>query len=316
MRTRLSIQALEVFESVARTSSLQASAHELGLSISSVSHHVGRLEGELGTRLLDRSRRPLRLTVEGQNFVLRIREGLRLIRQARREAELGGVAETRTLRVGMVDDFEGEVGPAVALDLARALPRAALSMRTIASLEAVELIAAREIDIAVAADAADVPAEIALTPVLRDPFVSAVRAGGDIGPDGGLPLLRFSPRLLIGRQIDAQLRRVELPATSRFAFDDAASILALVSEGHGWTILTPVVFARVRRFAERIELRPLPFAAFSRRLVVLSGADAPPGLADAVAAILRQHIEDACVRPTLARFPWLGGELRVEGLSP
>ncbi|MGR3433314.1 MAG: LysR family transcriptional regulator [Shimia sp.] len=321
MRTRLSIQALEVFECVARKSSLQGAAHELGLSISSVSHHIGRLESELGTKLLDRSTRPLQLTNEGHSFVLRISEGLRLIRQARREAEIGGMTEARTIRIGMVDDFEGDVGPAVALDLARALPRASLSIRSIASLQAVDLIASRELDIAVAADPTDLPTDISVTSVLRDPFVVALRRDDPEGlerrlAETALPLVRFSSGLLIGRQIDMHLRRVGLSTTSRYAFDDAASMLALVSEGHGWAILTPAVFVRARRFAEHIDLRPLPFAAFSRRIVVLSGADAPPGLSDAVAASLRQRAEQACVHPAVARFPWLEGAFRLEGVSP
>ncbi|MGR3493358.1 MAG: helix-turn-helix domain-containing protein, partial [Shimia sp.] len=54
----MSLQALEVFESVARIGSLQGAARELNLSVSSVSHHIGRLESELGTTLLDRSKRP------------------------------------------------------------------------------------------------------------------------------------------------------------------------------------------------------------------------------------------------------------------
>ena len=46
---RLPLQALEAFERVALTGSMRRAALELGLSISAVSHHVARLEAQLGT---------------------------------------------------------------------------------------------------------------------------------------------------------------------------------------------------------------------------------------------------------------------------
>ncbi|MGR3492390.1 MAG: LysR substrate-binding domain-containing protein, partial [Shimia sp.] len=126
----------------------------------------------------------------------------------------------------------------------------------------------------------------------------------------------FSQRLLIGRQIHAHLRRVGVPTTSRYEFDDTASVLRLVSEGHGWAILTPVMFSRVHRFEERVDLRPVPFAAFSRRIVLLSSVEVPASLTAAIAAMVREHAEARCIRPALLRFPWLEGALQIEGLTP
>ena len=321
MRTRLSFQSLEVFETVARTASLQGAARDLGLSTSSVSHHLGRLERELGTTLIDRTGRPLRLTPEGRNFVLRIREGLSLIRQAQHEVELGQLSGTRRLRLGLIDDFEGAIGPAVALDLARALPQAALTVRTITSLEAPALLAARQIDMAVIADPDGATGQAMQTPILRDPFVMAVRdedsgRAKEIARQGELPILRFSPRLLIGRQIDGQLRRVGLPTASRHEFDDAASILSLVAAGHGWAIVTPAVVARTHRQMDGIALSPLPFPAFARHRVLIADRDMPQGLVATVAAMIRKRTAEFCVTPGIDRFPWLDTHLRIEGIEP
>jgi DNA-binding transcriptional LysR family regulator len=57
-----------VFSKVAELGSFTAAAHRLGLPKSSVSARVARLEARLGTRLLERSTRKLRLTPVGARY--------------------------------------------------------------------------------------------------------------------------------------------------------------------------------------------------------------------------------------------------------
>ena len=100
--SKLSLQALEMFEVLSRSLSLQKTAQTMGLSISSVSHHLNRLEDELGVRLIDRAHRPMVLTPAGQNFSARIEEGLRHIRLAQSETAIGGLYQARQLRIGVI----------------------------------------------------------------------------------------------------------------------------------------------------------------------------------------------------------------------
>ncbi|MCK0169039.1 LysR family transcriptional regulator [Jannaschia sp. S6380] len=317
----MSLQALEVFETVARTRSLRHAARELDISISSVFHHLARLEGELGTTLLDRGRRPLRLTAQGQNFLLRIEEGLRQIRLARSETEIGAVSATRVLRLGLIDELEGRIGPDLALALARTMPRASLSVRSLTSLDALEQLAAREIDFAVAADAGAVPSGLTVQPLLRDPFVMAVAKDDDTPPiahlqGDGLPMLRYAARHLLGRQIDAQLRRNGLAPASRYEFDETASILALVAAGQGWAVTTPVAYERVWRYRDAVRLQPLPIPAFSRHVALFGRGDGPRDVGSRIADLLRDLLVEACVAPATERFPWLRDHLRPEGVNP
>jgi DNA-binding transcriptional ArsR family regulator len=125
---RISLHALEAFERVAQSGSMQDAAHEMGLSISSVSHHVARLEAQLGVTLLDRSSRPFVLTREGREALRHVSAGLIHLRRATSETAIGGLARTHALRIGIVDDFENNVAPDLAVILASLMPLAKIAI--------------------------------------------------------------------------------------------------------------------------------------------------------------------------------------------
>lgn len=64
----LDLDAVSVFAQVVESGSFAAAARDLGLSRSSVSKQVGRLEEELGARLLNRTTRRVSLTEAGRTF--------------------------------------------------------------------------------------------------------------------------------------------------------------------------------------------------------------------------------------------------------
>lgn len=78
---------MEVFVRVAALGSFSAAARELGMTPSAVSRLVARLEDRLRVRLLVRSTRSLRATVEGEAYLAEARE--LLDRLAEMEARMG-----------------------------------------------------------------------------------------------------------------------------------------------------------------------------------------------------------------------------------
>jgi LysR family transcriptional regulator, benzoate and cis,cis-muconate-responsive activator of ben and cat genes len=74
----------------------------LNVSQPSLSHQIKQLEDELGTRLLERTNRRVRLTEAGEVFLVRAARILEQMDQAVREATRIGKGETGSLGIGVV----------------------------------------------------------------------------------------------------------------------------------------------------------------------------------------------------------------------
>lgn len=68
MRPIENLADIRIFTCIAAAGSLSAAARELGLSLAAVSKRLGRLEENLGVRLVNRTTRRLSLTEEGADF--------------------------------------------------------------------------------------------------------------------------------------------------------------------------------------------------------------------------------------------------------
>lgn len=79
-----SFDAIAIFAQVAQFQSFTDAARALGMPLSSVSRKVSKLEADLNARLIDRSRRQIRLTEVGQTYLKLCRRGLDTISYANR----------------------------------------------------------------------------------------------------------------------------------------------------------------------------------------------------------------------------------------
>jgi DNA-binding transcriptional LysR family regulator len=96
----LDLRRLAVFREVAERGSFSDAAAALDYTQSAVSHHVARLESELGMSLFERGRRPVRLTPAGER--MREHAGALIGAAAAAEDEMRSLAglETGLVRVG------------------------------------------------------------------------------------------------------------------------------------------------------------------------------------------------------------------------
>lgn len=96
MDTLLSVR---VFLSVANERSFSQAAARLGLSRAVVSKHVKHLESHIGTRLLDRTTRSVRLTELGREFFLRAQQSVGELHEAMAQAGEATQAPRGKIRV-------------------------------------------------------------------------------------------------------------------------------------------------------------------------------------------------------------------------
>ncbi|WP_167853538.1 LysR family transcriptional regulator [Roseovarius aestuariivivens] len=317
-RSTLSLKGLEVFQAVACGGSLQEAARRLGLSISTVSHHLGGLEKAVGVALIDHRRRPLRLTSEGETLLARVDESLGLLRKGMAEVvskEPGTLV--RALRLALIEDLDAQVTPALAARLSRDLRSCDLSFRSRPSHDILTLLQTEEIDIGIASAAEFRATRLDERPLLRDPYVLVAPRGQEGTPDAflrgasRLPLLRYSRKQLMGRRIEAQLRRLRLDIPARLEFESTPAILSMVAEGQAWTITTALNVASAGALVPRLRVLPFPDAGFVRPLSVFHAEAVPHRVVSLFEATVRPLLRDRVIAPTVAQVPWLAPDFRL-----
>jgi DNA-binding transcriptional LysR family regulator len=286
----ISLRGIEVFEALAQTGSVAAAAARLGMSAPAVSQQMKNLDSSLGTALIDHSRRPMTLTPAGRQFL--------------KQAETALSA----LRIGQRD---------LTSRLAGTMAECAFQLHTSASHQLLSKLEKRELDIAICAAGRTVSSGILSYPILEDPYILAVPKGVDVTGGltsfGTLVFLRRDPDQVMGQQIHTQLSRQGIELPNRFEIDSNQSISALVANGTGWTITTPLSLLRAGRFADEIDAHPLPFVGFSRQIMLYSAADWSGDIPGQIADIARGLIGDHFVQPGLQLMPWLEGRFTLIG---
>ncbi|GAB5445405.1 LysR family transcriptional regulator [Gymnodinialimonas sp.] len=316
-RKGLSLRWLELFQVCARTGSLSETAKETGLSISTVSHHLRSLEDHLGVELFNHARRPMVLTPKGHVFLRNIDVALQSIRKATAEAATGDLIEARYLRLGTIEDLDSDVTPALAVHLAQSMPDCDFLYHVSTSHEILEMLRDRELDLGITTTPPERMRDLQDHPLLRDPFIVVLPAdGGPPLPDviagkSALPFLRFSNDLIIAAQIEAQLRRLGVSLPHKVECGSNQTLMAMVAAGAGWTITTPLLFSRAKRFQPRLRVHPFPGKRFSRTLSLVTTPDCARSVLDLVNLKIRASLEEQVIRPLTDTTPWLAGDFAL-----
>ena len=316
-RKDMSLKALELFQVCARQGSLQATAKEVGMSISTVSHHLRSLEGHLGIDLFNHARKPMILTPKGQIFLRNIDNALLAIRKAKAEAMAGNVAEASYLRVGTVEDFDSDVMPELAVHLSVKMPGCDFLYHTASSREIIEMLRNRELDLGITTTPSERLRDVRDRPLLRDPFVVVLPIGNTISLDevvagkSKLPFLQFSNDLIIAGQIEAQLRRLGVALPHKFECDNNQTLMAMVAAEAGWTITTPLLFSRARRFQPDLSMHPFPGKRFSRTLSLIATPDCAGSVLDLVNKKVRSSLAQRVITPLHKSTPWLKDQFEL-----
>ncbi|MET9340242.1 MULTISPECIES: LysR family transcriptional regulator [unclassified Nonomuraea] len=235
----LDVVRLRVLVAVSRTGSLTAAAKALHYSQPSVSHHLSRLEAETGAKLVERVGRGIRLTEAGKLLADRATEIIgRLDATAEELAAHVGLRSGR-VRLAAFPSALGTFVPTAAAQLAAAHPGLQLTLTETEPPEALRLLRAGRVDVAVIFrydDTAPEDSGIGMTHLLDDPSFLVTH-------DGHGTLASHATSRWIGGCDRCRSHLLELCAqagfepTISFTSDDIVAVQALVAAGMGVTVL-------------------------------------------------------------------------------
>ncbi len=308
--SRLTLRNIEIFIAAIEEGSVAAAARRLETSPSSISQHLSNLEENLGTTIIDRTKRPLALTPAGVLFRRRAANILNEATRARAELAAADFTTLSHLSLAVIDDFEPDVTPALMASLSTEMPDCHIVLRTGASHENLNALESRAVDMCIAAEPETPESWMEIYPLLNEPFVLLAPKGmvnaakPALEHLQNLPFIRFPRDQVVGRMIEARLTAERLTLPQKFEIDSYQSIMAMVAQGTGWAIAPPMCFLRARRFQPQVDMLPLPFPV-ARRISLFARKATLDRMPKDIADRLGNLIEDMLIKPTTARHTWL-----------
>ena len=273
---------LRVLRAVAATGSFSAAGRELGCTQPAVSQQMKALESSVGTPLLVRSGREMRLTQAGEALVRHAAGILSGLTAA--EEEVAAIAGLRAGRVRLVSFPSGSstLVPTALAALRAAHPGTRVSLEEAEPPQSVEMLREGDCDVALAfryegaARGGDEWEDLVVRPLLRDRLVALVpdrhrlaRAGSvAIGDLAREPWIAGCPRCR-GQLVEVCEGAGFTPRID-FATDDYPAVVGLVGAGLGVAVLPQLAIESVRpRGARTVTLEP----AVRREIVALTLPD-------------------------------------------
>src|SRR5262245_23868077 len=274
----MELKQLRVLQAVGETGSFSAAAHRLDYTQPAVSKIVATLERQLGTTLVDRGIRPLRLTEAGNVLAQRAAAAFEQITAAELEVEAITNLSAGSLRVGTFSS----AGAALVVDALRAFrtshPEVDVSITEIGMPSAVIRSLRRgDLDLGVSFDYPEIGDtfgdDLALVHLLDDPFDVVVprchRLEGeqtirfaDLGGESWL-LGDFGADSPSFRMIDRRCRDAGFDPTVAYRINDCQMAQALVAAGEGIALLPRLM---LRPAHPGVAIRPLVGDAPMRRV--------------------------------------------------
>lgn len=262
-RPPFDLDLLRTFVAVAETASFTRAAARLGLTQSSVSIHVRRLEDGLGQQVFSRGRREVALAPAGELLLPLARQMLDLAELARSRLTEPDVAGT--VRLGTPEDFATLHLSDVLSRFARAHPQVALEVNCDFTVNLLDGFGKGQYDLVLCKREPQGASEG--TMVWREPLVWV---GGDrlrLAADEPIPLVLAPSPDIYRRRALAALEQAGKPWRVAYTSPSLAGVQAAVRAGLGITVLAK--------------------EAVAPGLLMLGGEQGLPALADTEIALYR-----------------------------
>jgi len=304
----LSLRMIETFVAVVQQDGMTNAAARLGTTQSAVSQAITAIEAGLGTQLIDRSVRPMQVTLFGAKFYEHAVEVLRGARELEQVVEGRNGERLPLLRIGMTDSFASTVGPHLLREIAPLASR--WSVASGVAHTSHKALVEQAVDLMFTSEEVERGADLVVLPVLREPFfVVAPKGLATRGTTmeslaAKLPLIRYSARAFIGRQVETYLQHQDLVLPRQYELDTSDAVLAMVKAGLGWTITTPLCVLKTAPALRDFVYLPLRAPTAHRRLRLVAHRDQHAELWARVAETARELLTKEWIPAIRKLAPW------------
>lgn len=303
---------------VAEMGNMTAAAAKLAMTQPAVSQILKHLEDEVGSPLLDRELRPLRLTPAGTALFGRAKQLLWDAERLYREVRLASDGKLPRFRIGLVDSFAATAGPQLVKSL-----RDDIEQLLVWSGIAEELrddLIGRDLDLIISPDPLDGIDGIESQRILRESFILILPASFKQSvrntslPELAKrhPFVRFSSRSMMGAQIDRHLHWQRIEAPKGLEFDSAESVVGMVAESVGWAIATPLSLAQALTSLPGVVVLPLPGPPLARSLYVVHRLGEFGGMSARIGTECARIFNKDIGPKLLSVAPWLAEHFQVK----
>lgn len=261
---------LRVFAEVARQGSFTRAARTLRLQQPSVSHHIAALEQEVGTLLIERLARSIRLTPAGDALLPYARQAHTLVNDGLQAARDAGQIARQRLLLGCAETPATYIVPEIIRQIRQISPP--LSVRLmVGNAERIRAaVLAGDVDLAVLSDRDEHPL-LVNEGTRADEFVVAVAADDPWATRARIEPAELAERYLLLRErgagtrsfVDALLRETGLQPADTLEVASVEAMKRLAEAGVGVAVVPSIA---VQREATSGVLRLLPITADSARI--------------------------------------------------
>jgi LysR family transcriptional regulator, nitrogen assimilation regulatory protein len=277
----VNLRQLDYFVHVAEVGSFSRAASLLSIAQSALSHKVRQLEIELKQPLLYRNGRGVTPTDAGKRLLEHARGILLQVSRTRDELEDLRGTPTGHVVVGLPQTVAMLIAVPLVGQFRAAFPKASLGIREGLSVSLVEWLSTGRADIGLLFNPAP---SIDIMPWLEEPMCLVARREAHARGGGrnsiGLAELARVPLILASRPnahrmlIDTELGNLGLRPTIALEVDGVGSILKLVAEGCGQTVL-PRTSLRGFGLDRAFSVRPIVRPSIAIRLALAVSAQRP-----------------------------------------
>ena len=293
--------------------SISKAAKRLGASASAVSLQLSNLEEILDARLIERSSRRFQLTAAGEVFAPRAKSILDEVTIAKSEILSASHAPRMDISMAVMEDFDSEVLPHWIAKLQAEFPQCKFTIKSGASHENHAALSSRGFDMIIAADNTTEIDWIEEHPVLYDPYIlvaaSPEIANASIEELMQHSFIRYSQEQLMGRQIEAQLRRIKNLPPKKYECSSTQAVFALVEQFNGWALTTASAYLGANK--NNLFGSPIPFPNFSRTIALYSRRDTMGEIPLKFSQYLRTSLEDVFLKRVEKALPFAKDNVRL-----